>query len=328
MRWHLSLAALALLAGAVAAQNPYYPAAVGSYWDYDGVELNLSGQPVTGTEYTTRTSVVGTTTLLDLTWFVQTDTDDQGGTTTSDTSYFRFTGDTIQYLMPLQLDESSEVFWRPANVAILPGSVGQEWEVFRLDTFMVDMGDTIYMSFHWWAEQLAPETVTVPAGTYTNAKHLRTTDSLIYDYSGFIMTVVFITDTWPVLNVGPVKSLAPAYTSFGFPINGHREELTDFSLPVAPGRVVNPPADFGLDPAYPNPFNPVTTLGYRLDTPSPVMLEFFDTAGRLVQRLDQGFRLPGNHQVVFEAAGLPSGVYFVRLQAGSKAMMQRVTLMK
>ncbi|RJP74106.1 MAG: T9SS C-terminal target domain-containing protein [Candidatus Zixiibacteriota bacterium] len=88
------------------------------------------------------------------------------------------------------------------------------------------------------------------------------------------------------------------------------------------------PAAFALCQAHPNPFNPETAVGYRLPAPGLVSLRVFDTAGRVVATLLDGWREAGAHEVTFDASGLPSGIYFVRLAAGEASQVQKVVLLK
>jgi endoglucanase len=75
------------------------------------------------------------------------------------------------------------------------------------------------------------------------------------------------------------------------------------------------PLGFTLYPSYPNPFNPSTTLRYDLPDESKVMLKIYDMLGKEVSTLVNHSEAAGNHQVVFNAGSLPSGVYFARLTA-------------
>ena len=65
---------------------------------------------------------------------------------------------------------------------------------------------------------------------------------------------------------------------------------------------------------YPNPFNPSTTIGYEIGSDGQVRIEVCDVLGRTVATLVNGPLRAGRHSVVFDASGLPSGVYFYRMQ--------------
>ncbi len=85
---------------------------------------------------------------------------------------------------------------------------------------------------------------------------------------------------------------------------------------------------FSLDQNFPNPFNPTTVISYRLSAVSNAKLEVYDILGRTVRTLVDGRQSPGEHLVVFDAANLPSGVYFYRLQAGAFSRTRKLLLLK
>ena len=68
----------------------------------------------------------------------------------------------------------------------------------------------------------------------------------------------------------------------------------------------------------PNPVNQSTTFSYELKEPAQVKLEIFDSFGRLVGELVNGFRPKGEHNVTWNAEAYPAGIYYCRLQAGGK----------
>ncbi|MCB2205216.1 S8 family serine peptidase [bacterium] len=79
---------------------------------------------------------------------------------------------------------------------------------------------------------------------------------------------------------------------------------------------------------YPNPFNPTTTVRFSLEQTQHVRLTVYDMFGREVTVLAEGSYEQGTHEVVFDAAGLPTGTYFYMLE-GAHAMLQRsMTFMK
>ncbi|RJP78108.1 MAG: T9SS C-terminal target domain-containing protein [Candidatus Zixiibacteriota bacterium] len=78
----------------------------------------------------------------------------------------------------------------------------------------------------------------------------------------------------------------------------------------------------------PNPFNPQTVARYELREASHVRLRVYDTAGRVVATLVDGWKVAGVHEVTFDGTGLASGVYLVRLQAGEASQLQKLVLLK
>ena len=86
--------------------------------------------------------------------------------------------------------------------------------------------------------------------------------------------------------------------------------------------------DFRLCPAFPNPFNPTTTLGYALPEVTFISLRVFDLLGREVASLANQRQQPGRYDVQFDAQGLPSGVYLYKLQAGTFTDVKRMLLLK
>jgi Secretion system C-terminal sorting domain/FG-GAP-like repeat len=75
------------------------------------------------------------------------------------------------------------------------------------------------------------------------------------------------------------------------------------------------PSKFALYQSYPNPFNPMTTIPFDLPVAARVSLKVFNVLGQEVVTLADEVWQAGNHHVHFNAAGLPSGVYFYRMQA-------------
>ncbi|MCG8372626.1 MAG: T9SS type A sorting domain-containing protein, partial [Balneolales bacterium] len=85
---------------------------------------------------------------------------------------------------------------------------------------------------------------------------------------------------------------------------------------------------FKLYPAYPNPFNPSTTITFDLPEQGRVRVDVFDIGGRLVSILANQNYQQGNHQLVFDASGLASGVYIIRANIAGNLQTQRITLIK
>jgi len=88
------------------------------------------------------------------------------------------------------------------------------------------------------------------------------------------------------------------------------------------------PASVELLPNYPNPFNPVTTLSYRLSEAGTVQLAVYDSLGRELAVLVNGNRPAGLHSVRFDAGQLAGGVYFYKLRFNGETLTGKMMLMK
>ncbi|TKJ40733.1 hypothetical protein CEE37_07150 [candidate division LCP-89 bacterium B3_LCP] len=91
---------------------------------------------------------------------------------------------------------------------------------------------------------------------------------------------------------------------------------------------IGSPEVFILHPAYPNPFNPSTTLNFTLPTASHLNLSIYNIQGRLLTTLVDGFRDAGAHEVTFKAADIPSGIYFAIMEIGDYHSVQKLVLLK
>lgn len=78
----------------------------------------------------------------------------------------------------------------------------------------------------------------------------------------------------------------------------------------------------------PNPFNATTVVRFDLTREAAVDLAVFDLRGRRVAVLAQAALEAGPHDVTWDAAGLPSGPYLVRLAAGAQTEAARLSLVK
>lgn len=79
---------------------------------------------------------------------------------------------------------------------------------------------------------------------------------------------------------------------------------------------------------HPNPFNPSTTVRYSVSDKAVVTLAVFDAAGRRVDTiLDREHRGPESYAVTYRP-NLPSGVYFLRMQAGAETRVQKIVIVK
>jgi len=85
---------------------------------------------------------------------------------------------------------------------------------------------------------------------------------------------------------------------------------------------------FYLYQNYPQPFNPSTKIKYQLPEVSTVTLKIYDVLGKEVATLVNETKSAGTYEVVFDATGLTSGIYFYTLNAGSFSETKKMILTK
>ncbi|NOX65036.1 MAG: T9SS type A sorting domain-containing protein [Chlorobi bacterium] len=90
---------------------------------------------------------------------------------------------------------------------------------------------------------------------------------------------------------------------------------------------------FNLEQNYPNPFNPSTTINYSIPNvgsrqASKVQLKIYNILGQEIATLVNQVQNSGSYQIQFDAASLPNGVYFYKLQYGAFAQSRKMIILK
>ncbi|MDP8239555.1 MAG: T9SS type A sorting domain-containing protein [Candidatus Hatepunaea meridiana] len=86
--------------------------------------------------------------------------------------------------------------------------------------------------------------------------------------------------------------------------------------------------EYALYSVYPNPFNLETQISYSLPVPSDIILTIYDIYGRRVQNLISKRHEAGHYQAVWQGEGIPTGMYFLRLEAGDFIQTRKIMLLK
>jgi len=102
-------------------------------------------------------------------------------------------------------------------------------------------------------------------------------------------------------------------------------DITDPATDVEGGAITL--SDSGLR-NFPNPFNPLTTVEFRLRRRGEVRLEVVDVAGARVALPVSGVLDAGSHRVTIDAAGWPSGVYVYRLESADTMAARKMVLLR
>jgi hypothetical protein len=105
-------------------------------------------------------------------------------------------------------------------------------------------------------------------------------------------------------------------------------EIIDVGLPIHTAPPA-PPRAFALNQNYPNPFNPSTTISYDLASAVHVSLKVYDILGQEVATLIDETKQPGSYRATWTPIGsAATGVYFVRIHAGSYVSTRKMLLVR
>jgi len=88
------------------------------------------------------------------------------------------------------------------------------------------------------------------------------------------------------------------------------------------------PTEFQLSQNYPNPFKERTTIKYCVPNKVRIKVEVFDASRNNVKTIVKEIKEAGTYKDEFNAAGLPSAIYFYRLEAGDYFETKKMILMK
>ena len=91
---------------------------------------------------------------------------------------------------------------------------------------------------------------------------------------------------------------------------------------------VGMPTELTLSEAYPNPFNPSTSLSVYVPADGIVSLSVYNVMGQEVATIHSGNMVAGSHTVTWNASDMTSGMYFVRAESSAGVAVQKVMLMK
>jgi predicted GH43/DUF377 family glycosyl hydrolase len=244
-----------------------------------------------------------------------------------DTSYFMFyTGEvSLGVALTGRAISSDGITWeRYANNPVLPADVSA-WDRNNYLARVIEMNDSLYL---WYTAESNPGVSGTAIGFATSADTGKTWTKYLDN---------------PVLTVGTTVSWDHGWIETGGILSIQRElnlyydggsSSTLGRIGLATSTIVSIedetilPTEFVLEQNYPNPFNPSTTIKYSIPELSNVKLTLFNLLGEEVTTLVNEEKMAGNYSVEFNAANLPSGVYFYQLKAEEYISTKKMILMK
>ena len=88
------------------------------------------------------------------------------------------------------------------------------------------------------------------------------------------------------------------------------------------------PTEFILSQNFPNPFNPITKIGYQVQNNGYVKLVIYDVLGSEVAQLVNEEKEAGTYEIEFNALELNSGTYFYQMRVGDIVQAKKMILLK
>mgnify|MGYP001567445129 CR=1 FL=1 len=149
------------------------------------------------------------------------------------------------------------------------------------------------------------------------------------NWAGLTLVNIFNTSETTVVQAdGRVNVWAPAR---GYSFWVKQSEYVAFSLPKKGDEDVlmnNVPLKFDIQQNYPNPFNPSTTISFTTPSEGFVSLKIYNTLGQLVSTLVDNTMSAGEHNVSWNAANMPSGMYLYTISHNGVNKTGRMLLTK
>jgi hypothetical protein len=136
------------------------------------------------------------------------------------------------------------------------------------------------------------------------------------------------------IDLGAYPFVVPMFANAGVSIrmDAIRPSYVELPLIGSPtdvaGAPAGRPAAFRLRQNYPNPFNSSTIISFSVAAPSFVKLEVYNLLGQKVATLLQQDFMPGEYRAAWHADARPSGVYYIRLDAGKVQLTEKMLLLR
>jgi hypothetical protein len=106
-------------------------------------------------------------------------------------------------------------------------------------------------------------------------------------------------------------------------------EIVDMIIANSQDRVnVGTPTEFSLSTAYPNPFNPTTSLELSVPMNGQVTVQVYNLMGQVVATLANGHMDASTYTLTWDASDVSSGMYIVKAEAAGTVSTQKLMLMK
>ena len=205
---------------------------------------------------------------------------------------------------------------------VYTGSIYSEGKESLLYNFNGNIGDTILLPSYyrgWFGLGIIlfgkHDTVITPAGTYTNCFH--------FLHLGACCDAGIV-ESWFARGVGRIKY---SEENIGGLIT-HTLSSYNITTGVIHPRANENASSYILFNAYPNPFNPQTTLNFQINEMGIVTITIYNLLGKQIACLLNEQRQPGDYRVNWNAKGFSSGVYYAVLRLNNLEETRKLILLK
>jgi hypothetical protein len=131
------------------------------------------------------------------------------------------------------------------------------------------------------------------------------------------------------LHLAQRSDLIDAGVNLGYPYNGQAPDLgafeSDFTTFINNYAITY---NYQLFQNYPNPFNPSTSIKFTINKAGSVSLDIYNISGQKIETLIKQKMAAGNHEVVWDASNMVSGVYFYTLKLNNVSNTKRMLLIQ
>ncbi|MCX8010103.1 MAG: T9SS type A sorting domain-containing protein [Ignavibacteria bacterium] len=317
----------------------YLPKTLGNVWKFKTQAVDSVGNPTGPIIYQIDSAIAYTSFLGKQTLFTISGPEEGP---LVDTSYYSEEGTNIfVHQNSFELDTLIN-FQLPnwLNVYRFNATLGTAYSIHYFDTTLtIPTLGTLPLRFLFRGTRLGTEIVIVPAGTFTNAMKFKL-EFVVQNKITlpppfppiYIDLFKLPVNQWLAPNRFVIKTFQePVFVdTLGLTIPGSISELEEFRPPTTSVEKEHKEIDFVLEQNFPNPFNPATSIQFRILNSAFITLKVYDILGNEVVTLINEKKLPGLYEVSFNANKykLSSGVYFYQLKIGEKSVTKGMLYQK
>jgi len=151
------------------------------------------------------------------------------------------------------------------------------------------------------------------------------------NFATTVLDSVNNTDTLTIPAGRLVNGTTYYWRARGINVGGNGPLSSIFVFTVSPVGIVNNgviPKVFKLYNAFPNPFNPSSTIKFDIPKPDMVKMVIYNMLGQEVFTLVNSHLEAGSYSITWEASNFPSDVYFYKITAGNFTDIRKIVLVK